>query len=73
MQFGLFFSEAIVFCSLCLKNVILSWPLRLLYEIFLRLSLIDKAVCLDLIDKAVCSLKEPSASYQLGDFTLGFL
>lgn len=21
----------------------------------------------------VCSLKEPSASYQLGDFTLGFL
>ena len=70
MQFGLFFSEAIVFCSLCLKNVILSWPLRLLYEIFLRLSLIDKAVCLDLINKA---LKEPSASYQLGDFTLGFL
>lgn len=61
MQFALFFSEAIMFCFLSLKNVILSWLLRLLYEIFRRLILIGKAVR---------SLKELSVSYKLGDFTM---
>lgn len=61
--FGLFFTEAIMFGFIFLKNMVLSCLPRLLFEIFLRLIRFAKAVC---------SLKELSDACEFRDCIMWF-